>query len=265
MGARGDGSCPGVLAALCARTKVNKFTLQKWRIIMAHKKGKFLNFCFSCIPGAGQMYQGFMKRGVSIMVVFFGMLALISYFGIDELIFCLPIIWFYGFFDGIHLNSLPDSEYAQLRDEFLFMSDELPQLRLKKLRVPAAVTLILLGGYGLFRTIINYMIWEELLFWDSPAARLIYDLLPKMLFSVLIIFIGVYLIAGKKKEMEDEDYEEDGFYQGARSYTVSGLSDEMKNSVFTENVQETAERSDEGAELESVLIPEGSQPEEERG
>ena len=103
------------------------------------------------------------------------------------------------------------------------------------------------------------------MFWDSPAARLIYDLLPKMLFSVLIIFIGVYLIAGKKKEMEDEDYEEDGFYQGARSYTVSGLSDEMKNSVFTENVQETAERSDEGAELESVLIPEGSQPEEERG
>ena len=27
MGARGDGSCPGVLAALCARTKVNKVHL----------------------------------------------------------------------------------------------------------------------------------------------------------------------------------------------------------------------------------------------
>lgn len=229
---------------------------------MVHKKGKFLNFCFSCIPGAGQMYQGFMKRGVSIMIVFFGMLALISYLGIDELIFCLPIIWFYGFFDGIHLNSLPDNEYAQLRDEYLFMSDDLPQLKLKKLRVPAAIVLILLGSYSLFRTAINYLIYEDILFWDSPVVNLIYDIFPKILFSILIIFLGVYLIVGKKKEMENE---EDDFYQRDRSYFASDFLDEVEDRSLTDDVPESMEQHDEDAGFpESVLMQEEGQPVEEK-
>lgn len=229
---------------------------------MVHKKGKFLNFCFSCIPGAGQMYQGFMKRGVSIMIVFFGMLALISYLGIDELIFCLPIIWFYGFFDGIHLNSLPDNEYAQLRDEYLFMSDDLPQLKLKKLRVPAAIVLILLGSYSLFRTAINYLIYEDILFWDSPAVNLVYDIFPKILFSIFIIFLGVYLIVGKKKEMENE---EDDFYQRDRSYFASDFLDEVEDRSLTDDVPESMEQHDEDAGFpESVLMQEEGQPVEEK-
>ena len=38
---------------------------------MKRKKGKFLTFCFSCIPGAGQMFLGFFKEGVSLMTMFF--------------------------------------------------------------------------------------------------------------------------------------------------------------------------------------------------
>ena len=34
------------------------------------KKGKFLTFCFSMMPGAAQMYMGFMKMGVSQMLLF---------------------------------------------------------------------------------------------------------------------------------------------------------------------------------------------------
>ena len=33
------------------------------------KKSMFLTFCFSFIPGAGQMYQGYMKRGLSLMIL----------------------------------------------------------------------------------------------------------------------------------------------------------------------------------------------------
>ena len=35
------------------------------------KKGKFLTFMFSFIPGAAEMYMGFMKMGVSLMALFF--------------------------------------------------------------------------------------------------------------------------------------------------------------------------------------------------
>ena len=34
------------------------------------KKNAFLTFIFACIPGAGQMYYGYMKRGLS-MITFF--------------------------------------------------------------------------------------------------------------------------------------------------------------------------------------------------
>jgi len=230
---------------------------------MVHKKGKFLNFCFSCIPGAGQMYQGFMKRGVSIMLIFFGMLALISYLGIDELIFCLPVIWCYGFFDGIHLNSLPDSEYEQLQDEYLFInvSDKMPQIRLKKLRIPAAVVLILFGSYSLFRTVINFMIYEGFLFWDSPVTNLVYDSFPKVLFSVLIIVLGIYLIIGKKKEMEE--YEEN-VYQKEGSYLGAGFLNSAEDDGMAGDTPESSENYDEAAEFpESVLVEEG-QPEEEK-
>ena len=34
------------------------------------KKSKFMTFCFSFIPGGGQMYMGFMKTGLSLMLLF---------------------------------------------------------------------------------------------------------------------------------------------------------------------------------------------------
>ena len=33
------------------------------------KKNGFLTFCFAFIPGAGEMYQGYMKRGLSLVML----------------------------------------------------------------------------------------------------------------------------------------------------------------------------------------------------
>ena len=142
------------------------------------------------------------------------------------------------------------------------MSDDLPQLKLKKLRVPAAIVLILLGSYSLFRTAINYLIYEDILFWDSPVVNLVYDIFPKILFSILIIFLGVYLIVGKKKEMENE---EDDFYQRDRSYFASDFLDEVEDRSLTDDVPESMEQHDEDAGFpESVLMQEEGQPVEEK-
>ena len=35
------------------------------------KKNGILTFLFAFVPGAGQMYQGYMKRGLSLITLFF--------------------------------------------------------------------------------------------------------------------------------------------------------------------------------------------------
>ena len=86
------------------------------------KKNGFLTFCFAFIPGAGQMYLGYMHRGLSIV----GAFALItmaasffSYFGLGVLAVLLPIIWMYSFFDTFRIASQTPEEAAAKPDAFL--------------------------------------------------------------------------------------------------------------------------------------------------
>ena len=90
------------------------------------KKSKFLTFCFSVIPGAAQMYMGFMKMGVSLMALF----ALIILFAVwlnqgALATFCV-IAWFYSFFQANHLASLSDEEFHMVEDGYLFGIGSLP-------------------------------------------------------------------------------------------------------------------------------------------
>lgn len=175
---------------------------------MMRKKNKFWNFWFSCIPGAGQMYQGFMKKGVSLMLLFWGWISLIAYFSINEMIFCLPVIWFYAFFDGIHTNSMPDEAFALLKDEYLFANTGLEEFDFKRFRKPAAILLIVFGIYSMLKVFMNGLASTGFLRWNSPVMYTMERVFPKMLFSVIIILLGLYLISGKKEELEKEELEE---------------------------------------------------------
>ena len=43
------------------------------------RKSGFLTFCLAFCPGAGQMYQGYMKRGTSLVVLFMLIIMPVSY------------------------------------------------------------------------------------------------------------------------------------------------------------------------------------------
>lgn len=65
------------------------------------KKNALLTFIFSCIPGAGQMYYGYMRRGLSLVTLFcvaFGIGVIIP-----PILLATPIIWMYAFFDTYDL------------------------------------------------------------------------------------------------------------------------------------------------------------------
>ena len=65
------------------------------------KKNAFLTFIFACIPGAGQMYYGYMKRGTSLLVYFclFIMLGAI----ISPLVVGVAVVYMFSFFDTYDL------------------------------------------------------------------------------------------------------------------------------------------------------------------
>lgn len=67
---------------------------------MRRKHGLLL-FIASCIPGCGEMYQGYMKRGISILTVFYGLLTVAIFLEIGALaVLLLPSMWF-SFFDQL--------------------------------------------------------------------------------------------------------------------------------------------------------------------
>ena len=57
---------------------------------MKKQKHGFWVFIFSLIPGAGEMYMGFKKQGISIMLLFWGAIALASITGLGWLAMFLP-------------------------------------------------------------------------------------------------------------------------------------------------------------------------------
>ena len=168
---------------------------------MKRQRNKFWNFCLACMPGAGQMYLGFFKQGISLMTIFMGCCALISLIGVDAIAFALPIVWFYAFFDAINKNSLPADQFEKLEDDWLFIknTDQL-KLNFKKVRIVVAVILILIGINSLYNGALSFCIQLGIDL-DNTAFGLIIYVLPKVVFSVLIIGVGIYLIIGKRKSI----------------------------------------------------------------
>src|SRR5690554_2228587 len=62
------------------------------------------HFLCSLVPGAGQMQQAAMKRGVQIMLSFFTLGVIASTLHTEELLFFAAVIWFYSFFDSYHVK-----------------------------------------------------------------------------------------------------------------------------------------------------------------
>jgi len=171
------------------------------------KKNRFLTFCFSLMPGAAEMYMGFMRTGTELMLFFLGMIMIPSFLGLDGLSILAVVIWAYGFFHANHLASLGDEEFVQVEDNDI-LGMELFQKGKKKLQGNSrgiAVLLIVLGIWLLWGTGVD-MLWAyrvlpeyiyELLFTIS-------DYVPRLTASVLIIVLGVHMIRGRKKELYRE-------------------------------------------------------------
>ena len=85
------------------------------------RKSRLFSLLCAFWPGAGEMYLGLMKRGIGIMILFWFALA-IGATMFPWIIFIMPVLWFYSFFDTLTLRNLDYYALTELqeRDEFFF-------------------------------------------------------------------------------------------------------------------------------------------------
>lgn len=175
---------------------------------MTRQKSKFWTFMFSLIPGAGEMYMGFMKQGASIMLLFWGLIALSASLQLGVFMVLLPIIWFYSFFYVHNLKSMPEEDFYAMEDQFMFNlkgfnEDKISFIR--KYRTILAAILIVMGASLLWNTAYQCLSWIL----PGYLLNVVYSIgntIPRLFIAVLIIGLGIWLIRGKRKELStDED------------------------------------------------------------
>ena len=172
---------------------------------MIKKKNSFWTFCFSFLPGAAEMYMGFMKMGVSLMATFFAIIAIGSFVELGPLLFISAVVWFYGFFHARNLAALDQMQLQQIQDCYLFIGNDIDAKAAgKKYRNLIAGILIFLGLATLWTNIFN-MIRDMIPDQYYDFVNMIGYNVPKIVVAVFVILIGMKMISGKKEELEHDE------------------------------------------------------------
>lgn len=169
------------------------------------KKNGFLTFIFACIPGAGQMYYGYMQRGLSIAMML--ILCVMAATVIQPLLFLCLVIWMYSFFDTYDL--IRHMAAGEPKEDSLLVLGNYEEI--KKL-IPQHNRLI---GWGL----IGFGVWA---LYDLLIGNWVYKILtnvlgyghawdiingiPNLVVGGLLVFAGFKLLNmhPAKKNSDDE-------------------------------------------------------------
>lgn len=158
------------------------------------KKSLFLTFCFSWIPGAGQMYQNYMKRGLSLMCIF-GILFALGVM-LETVIFMIPalIVFAYSFFDTYNIRNLIGTDEA-VKDDYIIQGIDFDKIKGNKL---LGIGIILVGVYLLFNNVLYGIAKQTEIQILVNFIRLIRMYFPSLIVSAITIGIGTKMITNKK-------------------------------------------------------------------
>ncbi|MDD4850070.1 MAG: hypothetical protein PHO10_05160 [Gemmiger sp.] len=160
------------------------------------KKNGLLTFIFACIPGAGPMYYGYMKRGLSQITLVCVCLAMSSI--IAALSILVPIIWMFSFFDTYDLirhmvagDAKPDG-FMLLEDAGLgSISSILPNYHNL-----IGWAMIGLGAWAIYDGVISEALERLLYALGVENAWYILHSIPTLVVAVLLIWGGIKLLGG---------------------------------------------------------------------
>lgn len=184
------------------------------------KKNGILTFLFAFVPGAGQMYQGYMKRGLSLITLFF--LCIMAGMLLEPLVLTALIVWMYSFFDTFNLRAQFIAGTAPADDYLVHFNTKDARLTLffRDSHKLLGWGLIALGGLVAYENVIMRVFGDVMWRWgqNNPVFRAFYlmlDELPQIVTCVALIVCGLWLVRGPKgkkvhrkkaEESEDEDF-----------------------------------------------------------
>lgn len=180
-------------------------------------KNGLLTLLFAFIPGAGQMYQGYMKRGLSLMLMccVIGVLAMLF----SPIAFFLLLVFMYSFFDTLNLRAQIALGNAPADDYLVHLDPK--DKRLARLLLDShklvGWLLIAFGALIAYQNLIMNIFGDLVYRWghSSPVFRALYLVmasLPDVVVCVVLIVCGVWLVKGPhpaKKPDASKDVPED--------------------------------------------------------
>lgn len=180
-------------------------------------KNGLLTLLFAFIPGAGQMYQGYMKRGLSLMLMccVIGVLAMLF----APIALFLMLVFMYSFFDTLNLRAQIALGNAPADDYLVHLDPK--DKRLARLLLDShklvGWLLIAFGALIAYQNLIMNILGDLVYRWghSSPVFRALYLVmasLPDVVVCVVLIVCGVWLVKGPhpaKKPDASKDVPED--------------------------------------------------------
>lgn len=167
------------------------------------RKNILLTFFFACIPGAGQMYQGYLKRGTSVMLLFFTPIAIGAALGIEVVLFLSAVVYAYAFFDTFRIrNMMPDQREAEPDDYVIHLNGTIDALFKNNTRIigwGCIIVGVIAAWNIIIRPVYNMLLHLKLGF----IADMLYNVPSVALAAALIVF-GFYLLRGKKLIQQDD-------------------------------------------------------------
>ena len=169
------------------------------------KKNGFLTFIFACIPGAGQMYQGYMKRGLSLILTacLIGMVSSL----LDPVMLLLVVGWMYSFFDTYDL--IRHMAAGEPKEDSLLVLGNYEEIKklLPQHNKLIGWGLVGIGVWALYDTFISN--WLYTLLCNLVGNGYAYDIItgiPNVVIAALLIFAGLKLLGlhPEKKNRDDE-------------------------------------------------------------
>ena len=176
------------------------------------KKNGILTLLFACIPGAGQMYQGYMKRGLSLITMFCLFIIVGSTTGLDALVVGCIVVYMYSFFDTLNLRAQLAAEKAPEDDYLVHFNWH--------------------DANNIIMRVLGDVMWR----WgqDNPVFRAIYlmlDALPQIVVCVALIVCGMWLVRGPKNKKGKQPAEEEP--EDFHAYTAAPQAEDAEDAADT--------------------------------
>ena len=177
------------------------------------RKSGFFTFCLAFCPGAGQMYQGYMKRGTSLVVLFMLIIMLGTLLNMTPVALFALVVWMYSFFDTFNIRSRiianePMEPDAWLVDPASLAGGNWKTLVEKRHRV-LGIALVAIGAYALYSNFIAPVLWGFVYAYEMSWLATLLNSLTTTLVAVVLIGFGVFLMRGpaaQKPRQPEEDY-----------------------------------------------------------